>query len=304
MPYRLQSPISPRDEVLRVARGQIDRARAEIDASNLNAEDKVHQIRKRCKKLRALLRLVRPALGGRFGRENTRYRDIGRRLSAQRDADVLLETHDEIVSGDRSEGEGPDVAGVRKLIAERGADVEKRPVAELLGETEAALRQAEGALETWFADNALELEDIAGGMAKTYRRGRKALDRANQSASAEAFHEWRKRAKYHFYHLQLLQAIWPALVKARRKQAKRVSDWLGDEHDLSVYIEAIGKLEDPSLYLEALAYLQDLALQRRDALRAEALGVGERLWAEKPGKLADRMMAYWQAWRAEALRGR
>lgn len=301
MPYRLKSPISPREEVIRITREQIARALDEIDQEDLGAEETIHQVRKRCKKLRGLLRLVRPALGDRYSRENARFRDIARDLSAQRDADVLLDTHDELVSNRDDDPAG--LTGVRNLLQERADRAETRPVRELLTQARVALHEAEADLEDWLDEQTLSIGDLSGGLKKTYRRGRKGMHRAYETDRGEDFHEWRKRAKYHFYHLRLLEDLWGPVVKARRRQAKRLSDLLGDEHDLSVYLETIGALNESSLDPQATAQLEKLALARRNELRAAARGLGERLWAEKPGRLADRIEAYWETWRAETLQG-
>lgn len=45
----------------RIAAEQIERAIAEIDDTGLDRHETVHQVRKRCKKVRGLVRLVRPA---------------------------------------------------------------------------------------------------------------------------------------------------------------------------------------------------------------------------------------------------
>jgi CHAD domain-containing protein len=303
MPYRLKSPISPREGVIRIAREQIARALDEIDQEDLGAEETIHQVRKRCKKLRGLLRLVRPALGDRYSRENARFRDIARDLSVQRDADVLLDTHDELVSNGVDDGDSVGLTGVRSLLQERADRAETRPVRELLTQARVALHEAEADLEDWLDEQTLSIGDLSGGLKKTYRRGRKGMHRAYETDRGEDFHEWRKRAKYHFYHLRLLEDLWGPVVKARRRQAKRLSDLLGDEHDLSVYLETIGALNESSLDPQATAQLEKLALARRNELRAAARGLGERLWAEKPGRLADRIEAYWETWRAETLQG-
>lgn len=301
MPYRIKSPMSAREEVRRIAREQLGRALGEIEQQDLDAEETIHQVRKRCKKLRGLLRLIRPALGDRYARENARYRDIARELSARRDADVILDTHDALVDELSGREDRPDSRSLRAVLKERADRAETRPVEVLLSEARAALPEAESAVDGWLEGESLSVQDIAGGLKKTYRRGLKGMSRAYRSGRGEDFHEWRKRAKYHWYHLRLLEDLWGPVVKARRKEAKRVSDLLGDEHDLTVYLETIGAMSDPSLDPRTIAHLEQLAIERRDELRAEARGLGERLWAEKPGRFADRMAAYWETWRAVSV---
>src|ERR1041384_5148276 len=65
--------------------------------SGVDPDEATHDARKRTKKLRALLRLVRPELGDDvYRRENRALRDASRRLSGVRDAWVLVEALDDL----------------------------------------------------------------------------------------------------------------------------------------------------------------------------------------------------------------
>ncbi len=68
----------------RIADEQIGRALGEIDDDDLDFAEKVHQVRKRCKKLRGLIRLVRPAFDD-YSAENGAFRDAAQMLSGVRD---------------------------------------------------------------------------------------------------------------------------------------------------------------------------------------------------------------------------
>ena len=79
--------------IVRVAAGRLDSAVDELSGrAGHDTATAVHEARKDMKKLRAVVRLVQadPAW-------NRRFRDIARRLSGRRDADVLLETLDGLV---------------------------------------------------------------------------------------------------------------------------------------------------------------------------------------------------------------
>ena len=88
--FRLPDP-SLTDGVRRIARSQIETAVAEIDDETLGPVTTVHQLRKRCKKVRGLVRLVRPGFKA-YGDENAAFRDLSRGLADLRDAGALLET--------------------------------------------------------------------------------------------------------------------------------------------------------------------------------------------------------------------
>ena len=92
---RIEEEVEP--AVRRIALKQIEVGIQEIEDATLDRHEVVHQIRKRCKKQRALLRLVHSCIGGTYKAENAFYRDLSRTLSSLRDAQALLESFDRTV---------------------------------------------------------------------------------------------------------------------------------------------------------------------------------------------------------------
>src|SRR6056297_1051257 len=96
MSYSVEPEESVQETVIRVAREQIGKAVDEIEDEELDRHETVHQVRKRCKKLRGLVRVVRPAIGDAYDRENACFRDAARSLSSLRDAQSLIDTLDDL----------------------------------------------------------------------------------------------------------------------------------------------------------------------------------------------------------------
>ena len=80
-------------------RKEIDAALGELTGDHRGARDEaVHEARKSLKKVRAVLRLVRPVVGEKgYRRENTCFRDAGRPLSVARDAQILVQTVEQLI---------------------------------------------------------------------------------------------------------------------------------------------------------------------------------------------------------------
>ena len=93
MPFHLLKHEDPNAGLRRVAFEQIDIAINGFSDDSLSADKKVHSLRARCKKLRGVLRLIRPMLGDKAYKEQDRmYRDAARELAGTRDRDVALKT--------------------------------------------------------------------------------------------------------------------------------------------------------------------------------------------------------------------
>lgn len=298
MAYRLKHCNDVPGEIRRIIEEQIDRGIGEIDSPDVDAPTAVHQVRKRCKKIRAVVRLARAPLAkdDTYAAENAWYRDLARRLSAVRDADVLIETHDALVEDVKDPDIRNECAAIRSRLVERRESFAARE-ADLEDRLRAARRElleGRGRVGDW-AWRVRNFKGLEPGLERSYRRGRRAMKAAYRSLSPEAFHDWRKRAKYHWYACRLLRGIWPAVMDARSGELSRLSDLLGGEHDLSVYRHALESEPDLTGDTARLGDILAAADQRRTRLRREARPLAMRLYTEKAGRLSSRFAGYWQA---------
>lgn len=305
MPYRFKRKEPVAEGMRRIALEQIDRARTELRDTEMEAAEAVHQARKRFKKLRGLLRLVRPALGGRqYKQQNRFFRDLGRDLSGARDAQVMLDTLEKL-TGDESAGtiDADRLASLHGLLQERrereltgaaGADLQTRR-----DQAAADLDEACAQLAHWELD-ARGFAALGPGLKRSYRAGRKALRKARRAPGATQFHELRKRVKDHWYHSRLLRGVWPGLMQAHARELKQLSDLLGDDHDLAVFRQTLVALADetPALQEVTLALL-DIVDRRQRSLRRAARLLGARVYAESPRRFRKRLRAYWGVWRPD-----
>jgi len=99
MAYVLEPTVSVTREVRRVARERIDEALDLLDTldhDDTDIERVVHDVRKRCKEVRAVARLVRASLGDEFQRFNRLVGDAADNLAPIRDAHAVLATFDDL----------------------------------------------------------------------------------------------------------------------------------------------------------------------------------------------------------------
>ncbi|MFP4063861.1 MAG: CHAD domain-containing protein [Halochromatium sp.] len=304
MSYELE-PEQPLDaEVRRIATELIDHAVAQIDGTKVPPHEAVHEVRKDCKKLRGLLRLLRPAVPKLYKHENAAFRDAAASLSVLRDAEAAIETFDALLNHFRDNIDPESLAPLRHRLEDHKARVATGAQAldEQLDRARTALVAARERVPAWELPSAArDAGDDAGwsligpGLRKTYKRGRWAMQAAYAEPAVAAFHEWRKRAKYLRYQVRLLHASWPRVLNATHKETKYLGDLLGDDHDLAMLEQVIEEAEELSPTHDSEQILLALAAQRSEQLRSAAYWLGSRLYAEKPKAFDRRMQCYWQA---------
>ena len=233
------------DAVQRVVEEQVKRAVSTLEQADArDLEAAVHDCRKRGKKLRALMRLVRPAFGSAYRPANDAFRDAGRELSPLRDAHAALATFDALIaaSPDRlpAGGLGAVRSGLAALAEEATHARDRRPRAERAA---GLFREGRGRLARTNLD-ARGWDAVGPGLEKTYKAGRRALTEAHQRPRPRAVHEWRKRAKDGWYHVRLLRGAAPAILEPLEERLHDVSDALGDAHDLAVICDRLHAAPD------------------------------------------------------------
>ncbi len=293
MEYTVQRGEAVSDEIRRVIEGRIETAIAHIDGG-MDSHETVHEVRKRCKEVRAALRLVRPVLP-MFNEENAHYRDAARCLSEIRDAQAAVEVYDERVRPVATDGplDSATLDDVRAELVERRDAVATQSIVEtqLKNVRDDLTEGRERVSELLVTGDGYEA--VAGGLAKSYRRARDALENAYDGPDFEAFHEWRKRIGYHRDHIGLLADSWEGPMAARRAELQTLAELVGDETDLAEFTATI---HDEELFdqdtREALEAVID---GRRSELRRRARPLGERLFAETAEQIAARFEQYWTA---------
>jgi CHAD domain-containing protein len=261
----------------------------------------VHEARKALKKERSLLRLARGSMSSSVRRrENAVAREAGRKLARVRDAEVVVQALDGLA--ERHAGQLPEktFATIRDYLNERGrGPLQLLTDSGLAGELAEELRAAHSRTAQWQLRHP-GWKAIKPGLHRSYRRGRRAFKRARNNPTVERLHEWRKRVKDHWYHLRLLEPTAPCTMKGQATDAHLLSDLLGDDHDLAVLRELL--LHPTRALAVDLDSVIDLLDHRRRQLQAQAMLLGERVYAEKPKQFRRRIHAYWKAWHTERTR--
>jgi CHAD domain-containing protein len=269
-----------------------------IDDPDADPEVTVHEVRKVSKKLRALLRLVRPALPD-ARKENVALRDIARSVSVVRDAATIVGSFERVVEAYGAQLDRALLDAIRdRLTHQRDTLMAATDVAGLL----ATCRKELLALEWRSCDWTLEADGVDAlqrGLRRSYRRARHAMRDARASPTPDRMHAWRKRCKDHLYHARLFGPVWTEPMQAHVRAAHALGDLLGDHHDLTVFLSSLAHHPDAFGTDADAEVFAGLTRQLQAVLEAEAFADGARLFAEKPSALADSWCARYRAWRDE-----
>lgn len=266
------------DEFRSIAREQIDKAIDTAATGRATPSARVHEVRRRCKKLRALFRLVRPGFSD-YAHANAAVRDAARALAGARDTHVLRQTLSDLLAW----GGGNGLAAEPTLA---GSEEESAGLTRFAAD----LRQLRSASADWDCAP-ISLGTLVEGLTATYRRGRHAARAALISLDDEQFHDWRKEAKYFWNHLRLLERAAPDVIAPAARLTGELGDLLGLHHDLALLGVALDNGEFAEIAAES-PQLPALQLRRRHEVESRISSLGRQLYAETPGAVSRRFATY------------
>jgi CHAD domain-containing protein len=234
---------------------------------------------------------MRTALGKKqYSKENAHFRDAGRLLAGIRDARVLVNTMEELIlkyGKQISRGAG---AALRKAVQERQQFIAKQLFEEqdALENAVAVLKAARRRRKNWNLDSPCR-STLRAGLKRVYKQGLEAFATATSEPSVENLHEWRKRVKDLWHHLQIIQPLWPRIANDLVKQVHTLADHLGNDHDLAVLRQTL--LQEPRRFggRAALDTVLPLIDSRRGKLQEAARLLGETVYRDKPKIFVNRL---------------
>jgi CHAD domain-containing protein len=279
--------------IRKIAAEQLDSSARQLrNAAPSERDEAVHEARKSIKKVRAILRLMSEELGPVAVAGNTLLRGLARRLSALRDAAVLVETLDSLKDQLPADFNPALLAGIREQLASDRDRIVRGLIADHLPAAVAfALERASERVRTWPLQTT-GFAALAPGLERAFHRGRKGLKHVRRNPTMEGFHEWRKRVKDHWYLLRLLEGTWTEATRSYERGLKELETCLGDDHNLAVLRARVAASENAADLAALLAVIDG----REKLLRDRALRLGQRLYAQKPREFVRHAEVLFNAW--------
>jgi len=276
---------SPADGSRRILVNHLENIGDTLASPAAGSDTDIHDMRKTCKRMRALLRMMRPAISAGGLRTLDRdIRDFAKQLGMLRDNKVMLDTLDNVARHFADLLNQDTLAPVHEALVALTRHDAAHP-AVVLDIPELQMRR-NGILAL---ARALDYRQISAGtlldgVVEIYRRGRRALARMEASPDTEHGHRLRKLAKYQYYQLQMLVSWNETAIGPLEHGFHQLEDTLGQDHDLAVLHTTVA--ERPSLCRDRIRreLLYALIESRRIALMSQALRLGRELYRVKPGK--------------------
>jgi len=269
MASRIAEKENPGHGLRLVAQQKISRAITKI-GSDTPLEEAFHEVRKRLKELRAILRLAEMPCEI-ADKLSAIFREASRRTTQVRDAQVqarVLQNLAEELRGTEGfelcEAEQKKLTGVAAHAS----------TPQLRYKIHTQLVKAARLLDQWPPEN-IKWADVWKAWKKGRKQSLKAMNRALAEPANENLHKWRKRAKNWWYQTRLLEKRAPKKTAGLSSSLRVLTELIGDDHDLSLVEDDLAKSK-----AGGVASVRAVLKKRRATLQKEAAKRGRKI-AEK-----------------------
>jgi len=257
----------------------------------------IHETRKSMKRIRAVLRLIRDEIGySSYYRENTFYRDLSRELSEIRNFEVLSGSIKNLQE-DLSNTIPADIFALLEEELGRQRNMVmggQAGLSQLLKEIAGKIEIARDRIYD-FPIRHNDFRAFEGGLFRMYSQGKRYLRDAKKNPSPTQLHDLRKRLKYFWYQVEILQPIFPGPMKAYASTLETVAENLGVYHDLQVLQKFLGEssiIPDHKINETLL----EACLARKSMLLYNIWPMADIAYSEKPAAMVNRLASYWRVY--------
>jgi CHAD domain-containing protein len=291
--FRLKRRASIPSEVRRIVLGQLETAISELHAvGDPQSDDAVHDARRRVKKIRAIIRLVRPVLDKGYRAVDRDLSTVSRLLAPVADGRGIIETLDGLANRYRRSLPKRTVSAARAGVLRNGARADRE------AQTRGVLKVAVGTLRSdrnrvkhWRV-RADGFRAIASGLEESYRRARRLMIASWSKPKPSHFHTWRRYVKDHWFHVRLLEGRCGYHLVTYERRIEALDGVLGEYHNLVLLRDVL--VTDASLSRAEAAQCLRIVARYQRLLRRHAEILGARIYMERPRRFVRRVRSLWR----------
>jgi CHAD domain-containing protein len=289
----IQPGASFRPSIVSLALFFIDEMEKQL-LSRKGQHESIHQVRVNIKKMRALLRLIRPSLGEEsYTFENNFFRDTARSLAFLRDYTTCSDALEKLVKNRRSKQIHDGFAKlIRAVSIRRKSALKEVNFPDLSTRILQELQTARQRVSQWnLTMDASEM--IYSGLLNLYSQGRRRFWLAKAQTNEVTMHQLRKTSKYLLYLNQMLQELWPSVLAIHVEEYKELSALLGMHHDICVLNHHLADLAGTNMKKPVRVSLQKAMWKRKKQLENKILVRAARIYSERPASFAGKYKIWW-----------
>jgi CHAD domain-containing protein len=279
-------------EIHRIVLRQLEAATAELKSiGDPESDEAIHEARRRVKKIRAVIRLVRPALDKSYRVVDKHLRDVNRLLAPVADGQGIIATLNALEHRYRKALPKRVVASIRAGLVDRGSQADRQADSDQVLQTVAGALRAERRRVKHWRLRSDGFHAIAPGLEESFRRGRQAMLAAWRRPTAAHYHQWRHRVKNHWFHVRLLEGRCGDRLNADQRRVEALDGVLGEYHNLVLLAEVL--VNDSYVSRSETARCLRVVVRYQRELRQHAQSLGARIYSEKPHGFVRRIKRLW-----------
>ena len=292
MGFRLKAGEEVSTEIRRIVLRQLDRATSELTAiGDPESDEAIHDARRRVKKIRAIIRLVRPVL--QCDGIDPHMRRVSKMLAPVADGQGVIDTLNQLIRRYRRQLPRKTAVALQSDLIARGrqidSDAAKRNVLQLARKT---LRAERDVVKRWKL-RADGFRALAPGLKASVRRARVAMAQAWLHPTARRHHSWRRHVKNHWFHVRLLSERCGHRLGTYQRQLEALDGVLGEYHNLVLLHHVL--VSDLNLSPDEIARCVRIVERYQHELRRNAQVLGSRIYSEKPRQFVQRVKTLWDS---------
>jgi CHAD domain-containing protein len=293
----LKSGRAVSSEIRRIVLKQLDLATSELKAiGDPESDEAIHDARRRVKKIRAVIRLVRPVLDKTYCAVDPDLRRVSRLLAPVADGQGVIDTLNQLAQRYRKTLPRRTVAALRSDLIRREKRIDREAEAgHVLQIASRMLRAHRGELRRWRLA-AEGFRAVAPGLKASVRRARNAMIAAWMHPTASHHHSWRRHVKNHWFHVRLLEGRCGNRLMPLQRRLEALDGVLGEYHNLVLLREVL--IVDTALSRREAARCLRVVARYQRALRRHAQTLGMRIYGEKPRQFVRRVKRLWRSAKA------
>jgi CHAD domain-containing protein len=291
--FRLKQDAPIAAEVRRIVLRQLELAISELHSvGDPQSDEAVHDARRRVKKIRAIIRLVRPVLAGGGRSVDRDLSRVSRLLAPVADGQGVVETLEELAHRYAKTLPKPTLEAARVGVIRNSAradhHAEARGVMKIAAGT---LRHERKRIKHWRID-VRGFKAIGPGLEESYKRARRMMLHAWSKPRPSRFHSWRRCVKDHWFHVRLLEGRCGNHLLAHQRRIEALDGILGEYHNVILLRDVLVK--DTALTRDEVARCLRVVARYQRVLRRHAEMLGVRVFIERPRRFVRRVHRLWR----------